>query len=44
MRIRSHLFILVLAAVLPILAFSAVMTAVFWKQQRMRSHEEIHAQ
>jgi PAS domain S-box-containing protein len=34
MRIRSHLVILVLAAVLPILAFSAVMTAVFWKQQR----------
>ncbi|HEY1268799.1 MAG TPA: ATP-binding protein [Candidatus Binatia bacterium] len=34
MRIRSHLVTLVLAAVLPILAFSAVMTAVFWKQQR----------
>ncbi|HEX9443775.1 MAG TPA: PAS domain S-box protein, partial [Candidatus Binatia bacterium] len=34
MKIRSHLVILVLGAVLPILAFSAVMTGVFWRQQR----------
>jgi hypothetical protein len=35
MRIRSHLIILVLGATLPILAFSAVVTAVFWRQQRI---------
>ena len=34
MRIRSHLLIFILGAVLPILAFSAVMTAVFWREQR----------
>jgi PAS domain S-box-containing protein len=34
MRIRSHLVVLVLGAVLPVLAFSAVMTAIFWNQQR----------
>ena len=34
MRIRSHLIVLVLGAVLPVLAFSAVMTHVFWTQQR----------
>src|SRR5439155_2459735 len=34
MRLRSHLVVLVLGAVLPVLAFSAVMTTVFWRQQR----------
>jgi signal transduction histidine kinase len=34
MKIRSHLVLLVLAAVLPVLAFSAVMAAVFWRHQR----------
>jgi len=34
MRIRSHLIVLVLGAVLPVLAFSAVMTEVFWTEQR----------
>jgi PAS domain S-box-containing protein len=34
MKIRSHLLIFILGAVLPILAFSAVMTAVFWREQR----------
>jgi PAS domain S-box-containing protein len=34
MRIRTHLIILVVAAVLPILVFSAAMTTVFWREQR----------
>src|ERR1051325_1069612 len=34
MKIRSHLLILVLAAVLPIVVFSAIMTVVFWREQR----------
>src|SRR4051812_19821257 len=34
MKLRSHLVVLVLAAVLPVLAFSAVMGVVFWRQQR----------
>jgi hypothetical protein len=34
MRIRSHLLFLVLGTLLPILAFSAAMTAVFWREQR----------
>jgi sensor domain CHASE-containing protein len=34
MKIRSHLLIFILGAVLPILAFSAVMTTVFWREQR----------
>jgi PAS domain S-box-containing protein len=34
MKIRSHLIVLVVGAVVPVLAFSAVMTAVFWQQQR----------
>src|SRR5438445_211420 len=34
MKIRSHLLILVVAAVLPIVAFSAIMTVVFWREQR----------
>jgi len=34
MRLRSHLVLLVLAAVLPVLAFSAVMAVVFSRQQR----------
>jgi PAS domain S-box-containing protein len=35
MRIRSHLIILVLGATLPVLAFCAVVTVVFWRQQRL---------
>ena len=34
MKIRSHLLFLVLGTLLPILAFSAAMTAVFWREQR----------
>src|SRR5262249_41841673 len=34
MKLRSHLLILVLGAVLPVLAFSAVMAVMFWHQQR----------
>jgi CheY-like chemotaxis protein len=34
MKIRSHLLIFILGAVLPILGFSAIMTAVFWREQR----------
>src|SRR6185503_7891070 len=34
MKTRSHLVLLVLGAVLPVLAFSAVMGVVFWRQQR----------
>jgi signal transduction histidine kinase len=34
MRIRTHLVILVVGALLPVLAFSAVMTVVSWLQQR----------
>ena len=33
MRLRSHLLLLVLGAVLPVLVFSAVMAVVFWRQQ-----------
>jgi hypothetical protein len=33
MRIRTHLVILVVGALLPVLAFSAVMTVVSWLQQ-----------
>jgi len=39
MKIRSHLMILVLGAVLPLFAFSAAMTTIFWREQR-RSVEE----
>lgn len=39
MKIRSHLIVLVLGAVLPVLAFSAVMTAVFWREQRIAFEE-----
>ena len=35
MRIRSHLIILVLGAILPVLAFCAVVTVAFWRQQRL---------
>src|ERR1700740_3455780 len=34
MKIRSHLLLLVLGVVVPILAFSTVMTVVFWREQR----------
>jgi signal transduction histidine kinase/CheY-like chemotaxis protein len=34
MKLRSHLLILVLGAVVPVLAFSAVMVVMFWRQQR----------
>src|SRR5215470_10950637 len=34
MKLRSHLLILVLGAVLPVLAFSAVMVGMFWRLQR----------
>jgi len=34
MRIRAHVLWLVTAAVLPVMIFSAVMTVVFWRQQR----------
>ena len=34
MKLRTHLVTLALAAVLPLLAFSAVMGAIFWNQQR----------
>src|SRR5215510_7705366 len=34
MKIRSHLMILVLGAVLPVFVFSAAMTAIFWREQR----------
>src|ERR1044071_2634497 len=34
MKIRSHLLVLVLAAVLPIVVFSTIMTVVFWREQR----------
>jgi PAS domain S-box-containing protein len=34
MKIRSHLLLFILGAVLPILAFSAVMTGVFWREQQ----------
>jgi len=33
-KLRSHLVTLVLVAVLPVLAFTAVMGAVYWRQQR----------
>src|ERR1043166_9213407 len=34
MKIRSHLLILVLTSVLPIVVFSTIMTFVFWREQR----------
>lgn len=34
MKIRSHLLLLVLGAVVPVLAFSTVMTVVSWREQR----------
>ena len=34
MKLRTHLLRLVVGAVLPVLAFSAVMGVVFWRQQR----------
>ena len=34
MRIRSHIVLLVAAAVLPLMTFSTIMTVVFWRQQR----------
>jgi signal transduction histidine kinase/ActR/RegA family two-component response regulator len=34
MKLRSHLLLLVLGAVLPVLVFSAAMGVVFWRQQR----------
>ena len=34
MKIRTHLVILVLGAVLPLLVFSVAMTAIFWRAQR----------
>ncbi len=39
MKIRTHLIVLALGAVAPVLAFSAVMTTVFWNQQRSAFHE-----
>ena len=33
MKLRTHLVLLVLGAVLPVLAFSAVVALVFWRQQ-----------
>ena len=34
MKLRTHLVLLVLGAVLPLLAFSAIMGAIFWYQQQ----------
>ena len=34
MKIRAHVIWLVAAAVLPVMIFSMIMTAVFWRQQR----------
>ena len=34
MRIRAHLLLLILAALLPVLTFATIMTARFWEQQR----------
>jgi signal transduction histidine kinase/CheY-like chemotaxis protein len=34
-NIRSHLVILVLAAAMPIIVFAAILTAIFWHQQRV---------
>ena len=34
MRIRAHLFVLILAALLPVLVFATIMTARFWQLQR----------
>ena len=34
MKLRSHLLILVLGAVVPVLVFSAVMVVMFWRLQR----------
>ena len=39
MKLRSHLVILVLGTVLPVLAFSAVMAVFFWHQQRVAYDE-----
>ncbi len=41
MKLRTHLVVLVLAAVLPLLAFSAVMGTIFWHQQRA-AYDERH--
>jgi signal transduction histidine kinase/ActR/RegA family two-component response regulator len=40
-KLRSHLVLLVLGAVLPVLAFSAVMGVVFWRQQRAVVNERL---
>ena len=34
MRIRAHLLVLILAALLPVLVFATIMTARFWELQR----------
>src|SRR5947199_9682292 len=34
MKIRTHLVVLVLGAVVPVLGFAAAMTAIFWRAQR----------
>jgi signal transduction histidine kinase len=34
MRIRAHLLLLIVAALLPVLVFATIMTARFWEQQR----------
>ena len=34
MKLRSHLVVLVLGAVLPVLAFSAIMAVLFWRHQQ----------
>jgi signal transduction histidine kinase/CheY-like chemotaxis protein len=39
MKLRTHLVVLVLSAILPLLGFSAVMGAIFWYQQR-RAYDE----
>jgi signal transduction histidine kinase/CheY-like chemotaxis protein len=47
MKLRTHLLRLVVGALLPVLAFSAVMGVVFWRQQReafeQRFLERVHA-
>jgi signal transduction histidine kinase/ActR/RegA family two-component response regulator len=46
-KLRSHLVLLVLGAVLPVLAFAAIMAGVFWRQQHAaldaRSLERVRA-
>jgi signal transduction histidine kinase len=39
MTIRSHLVLLVCAALLPVLIFAAVLTGLFWSQQRAAFHQ-----